>query len=82
MAAGSEYFVLYAPPPLGNSQITNTSYFSLPYEGVSSGIFTQVNNLPYVSASNSTIFLNELINGSEVGENWGSFQHKVHCSLH
>jgi len=77
VAADNEYFVLYVPPALGNTQIMNTSYFSQPYEGVSSGVFTQVNNLPYVSASNTTLFLNELINGSsEVGESWGSYSIK------
>jgi hypothetical protein len=77
VAADNEYFVLYVPPPIGNTQITNTSYFSQLYEGVSGGVFTQVNNLPYVSASNTTLFLNELINGSsEVGESWGSYSIK------
>ena len=72
VAADNEYFVLYIPPPLANDQITNTSYFSLSYEGVNGAIFTLVNDLPYVSVSNATIFINQLFNGSgEVGEQWG-----------
>jgi hypothetical protein len=76
VTADNEYFVLYLPPSIFNAQITNTSYFSQLYEGVS-GVFTSVNNLPYVSASNNTMFVNELINGSsEVGESWGSYSIK------
>ena len=72
VAADNEYFVLYVPPFLGNAQITNTSYFSLPFEGVNGAIFTQINDLPYVSPANGTIFINQLFNGSaEVGEQWG-----------
>ncbi len=71
-----EYFVLYIPLA-GNAEITNTSYFSLPYEGVNGGIFTQVNNLPYISASNTTLLLSELFDGSsEVAESWGSYSIK------
>jgi hypothetical protein len=42
------------------------------------GIFTEINNLPYVSVSNSSLFLNELINDSSstLGEEWGSFSIK------
>ena len=77
--ADNEYFVLYVPLPGGSGDvgIMNTSYFSLPYEGVSGGIFTQVNNLPYVSASNTALLLNQLFNGSsEVGESWGLYSVK------
>ena len=77
--ADNGYFVLYVPLPngSGNVGIMNTSYFSLPYEGVVSGIFSQVNNLPYISPSNGTSLLNQLINGnSEVGESWGSYSIK------
>jgi hypothetical protein len=76
--ADNEYFVLYVPSSLGgNAQITNTSYFSQPYEGVDGDIFTGVNDLPFVSASNATIFINQLFNGStEVGEQWGSYSIK------
>jgi hypothetical protein len=77
VAADNEYFVLYVPLVANNVQIMNTCYFSLPYEGIISGIFTQVNNLPYVSASNTTLLLNQLFNGSsEVGESWGSYSIK------
>ena len=73
----NEYFILYLPLQ-ANVQITDTAYFSNDYEGVNSGIFTLVNNLPYISISNSTLFLNELMNGSssEIGERWGSFSIK------
>jgi hypothetical protein len=74
--AEDDYFVLYVPLS-ANVQIMNTSYFSLPYEGVSSIIFTGINNLPYVSVSNTTLLLNELCDGnSEVAERWGSFSIK------
>lgn len=67
----NENFVLYAPLN-GNAQIMNTSYFSGSYEGVNYGIFTQVNNLPYISVFNNTQLLNELFSGSStVGESWG-----------
>jgi len=75
VAANDEYFVLYLPaiPGIaGNAQIANTSYFSQAFEGVNGGIFTNVNDLPYVSASNTTLFFNQLINGdSNLGERWG-----------
>ena len=72
----SEYFILYLPLQ-ANVQITGTNYFSNEYEGINNGVFTLVNNLPYVSASNTTLFLNELMNGSsEVGESWGTFSIK------
>ena len=76
VAVDDEYFVLYVPLS-PNVQIMNTSYFSLPYGGVSSSIFTGINNLPYVSVSNTTLLLNELCDGnSEVAERWGSFSIK------
>jgi len=66
-----DYFVLYIPLT-GNVQITNTSYFSGPFEGVNAGIFTQANNLPFVSSINSTQLLNQLFSGSPAfGKNWG-----------
>jgi hypothetical protein len=72
VAANDEYFVLYLPVLPGNAQIANTSYFSQVSEGVNGGIFTNVNDLPYVSASNTTLFLNQLLNGdSDLGERWG-----------
>jgi hypothetical protein len=75
VTADDEYFVLYIPLAggSGNVQLVNTNYFSQPYEGVNGAVFTQVNSLPYVSASNTTLFLNQLINGgSGVGEQWGT----------
>jgi len=72
----NEYLVLYIPLA-ENVEIMNTSYFSLPYEGVSGAIFTEVNNLPYVSAANTTSIINELFNGtSDVGKSWGSYSIK------
>lgn len=75
--ADAQYFVLYVPLDT-NLQIVNSSYFSQLYEGVNMGIFTQVNDLPYVSVSKSSLFLDELMAGSssEVGERWGSFSVK------
>ncbi len=73
--ADDDYFVLYVP--FGNDQIMNTSYFSQPYEGVNDAIFVLINNLPYISISNTTLLLNELVNGdSQVGESWGSLSIK------
>ena len=73
----NEYFILYLPLQ-ANVQIKDTDYFSNEYEGVSGGIFTLVNSLPYVSASNSSLFLNELMNGSssEIGVRWGTYSIK------
>jgi hypothetical protein len=77
VTADSEYFVLYVTSSLGNTQILNTSYFSLLYEGVNGAIFTQVNDLPYISASNATLFINHLLDGTaQVGEQWGSYSIK------
>jgi hypothetical protein len=72
-----DYFVLYIPLDT-NVQIVNSTYFSRSYEGVNMGIFNEINNLPYVSVSNSSLFLNELINDSSstLGEEWGSFSIK------
>lgn len=70
---GGEYFVFYVSlsPIL---QIVNSTYFSQIYEGVNGGIFTEVNNLPYVSVSNSSLFLDQLMGGdSGLAERWGSF---------
>lgn len=75
VAADNDYFVLYIPTT-ANAQIMNSSYFSLPYEGVN-GIFTNVNNLPYVKDSNAILFLNQLINeNSQIAEHWGYFSIK------
>ena len=74
--ADDDYFVLYVPS-IANAQIINSSYFSQPFEGINNAIFLQVNNLAYVSNSNVTSLLNELVNGdSQVGESWGSFSIK------
>jgi hypothetical protein len=73
VATDNKYFVLYIPLS-PNLQIMNTSYFSMPYEGVNSGVFTQINNLPYISISNTTLFLKDLVKeDSQVGETWGSY---------
>ena len=73
----NDYFVLYLPLE-ANVQIADTNYFSNEYEGVTGGIFNMVNNLPYISFSNSTLFLNEIMNGtsSELGERWGTYSIK------
>jgi len=77
VTASNEYFVLYIPPPFANDQITNTSYFSLPYEGINGAIFNLVNDLPYISVSNATTFINQLFNGNgEVGKQWGIYSIK------
>ncbi len=69
---GQDYFVLYLPLDT-NVRINNSTYFSQVYEGVNMGIFTEVNDLSYVSVSNSSLLLDELMSrSSEVGERWGS----------
>ena len=74
IAAGNQYFVLYMPFTSQHAQIVNNTDFYL--FGVN-GVFTEVNNLPYVSVSNSTLFLSELFNGtSQVAESWGSYSIK------
>ena len=76
IAADNEYFVLYMPFNSSYTQIINSTYFSQPFEGVD-GIFTEVNNLPYVTVDNATLFLDELVNGtSQVAESWGSYSIK------
>lgn len=71
----NNYFVLYVPMSV-NAIVMNASYFSQDYEGVA-GVFTEVNNLPYVKASNATLFLDELFSGnSKVVEQWGYFSIK------
>jgi hypothetical protein len=72
VGADNEHFVLYLP---GESvQIMNTSYFSQTWENVNGIIFYGSNNLPYVSQLNSSLFLNELLDGNntQLGEKWGS----------
>jgi len=66
-STNEEYFVLYVPIPLPTSSdvfISNTSYFSTGYAGVSVAIFTESNNLPYISITNDSVFVNDLINSS------------------
>jgi hypothetical protein len=74
--ADSQHLVLYLPylsGAVGNLQINNTAYFSGSYEGVTSGIFYGVNNLPYVSISNTSLIMSGLFNGSsQVAEKWAS----------
>ncbi|MDR0373380.1 MAG: hypothetical protein LBI79_07495 [Nitrososphaerota archaeon] len=65
------YFVLYLPMAR-DVQLVNSAYFSEEHEGVNGGIFTLVNTLPYVSLPNATLFLDELMGSSEIGEHWGS----------
>ncbi len=80
VAAGdNEHFVLCLPGG-GSAPIGNTGYFSQsygPYGRVNGVIYSEVNNLPCVSASNSSLLLNELLDGnSQVGEFWGSLSIK------
>jgi hypothetical protein len=70
---GNQYFVLYLPLS-AILQIPNSTYFSQIYDGVNGVIFTEVNNLPYISISNSSLFLSQLMDGdSGLAERWGSF---------
>ena len=72
-SSNGDYFVLYVPFDT-NLQISNSTYFSQVYEGVNMGAFTEVNNLPYVSVTNSSLFLAELMSGaSGLAEQWGNF---------
>jgi hypothetical protein len=76
-AADNEFFVLYVTSEPGRAQIPGTHYFSQMYEGLNGAVFTDVNNLPYVSPPNSTLFINELLNGStNVSEHWGAYSIK------
>ncbi len=71
-----EYFVFYIPLQ-ANAQIKDSTIFSQEHEGVYGGIFTMVNEFPYVSFSNATLLLDELMNdSSDVGERWGSYSIK------
>ena len=73
VSSNGDYFVLYVPLDT-NLQIRNSTYFSQVYEGINMGAFTEVNNLPYVSVTNSSLFLGELMSGaSGLAEQWGSF---------
>jgi hypothetical protein len=78
VAVDNEHFVLYLPGG-GSAPIMNTyaSQSYGPYGQVNGVIYYGVNNLPYVSSSNSSLFLNELLDGnSQVGAIWGSFSIK------
>jgi hypothetical protein len=75
-----DYFVLYVP--LSTSVlIKDNANFALPYQGVNGQIFV-LDDFPYVSVFNTTILLNELVEGNlqnnslQVGENWGSYSIK------
>jgi hypothetical protein len=74
--ADDNYFVLYVPFNV-NVLIADNATFGQPYQGVNGGIFA-LNDLPYVSIFNTTILLNELVNGNlnesnlQVGESWGN----------
>ena len=68
--ANTDYFVLYVPFQ-ANPQIANTTYFSQTYEGVSTGIFTEVNNLPYISSTVTPQLIDNLTSGESVGKSWG-----------
>ncbi len=73
VSSSGDYFVLYVPLDT-NLQIRNSTYFSQAYEGINMGAFTQVNDLPYVSVANSSLFLGELMSGvSGLVEQWGTF---------
>jgi hypothetical protein len=70
--ADDNYFVLYLPLGL-NFLVVDSEYFSENYEGVNNGAFTQVNGLPYISQSNTSLLFNELMNGTlGLAERWGS----------
>jgi hypothetical protein len=74
--ADNEHFVLYIPG-FGYSNIANTSYFSGQFQAVNSAIYYLVNSLPYVSTSNGSLLLNQLLTeNSQVGESWGSYSIK------
>ena len=73
VSSSGNYFVLYVPLDT-NLQIRNSTYFSQVYEGINMGAFTEVNDLPYVSVANSSLFLGELMSGaSGLAEQWGTF---------
>jgi hypothetical protein len=74
--AEDEYFVLYIPLN-PNVQIQST-YFSGEYEGVNEAIFTQINNLPYISAPRTSALIQELLasNNSQFAERWGALSIK------
>jgi len=72
----NEHFVLYLPylsGGTGNVQIANTTYFSGTYQGVNSAIYFRINDLPYVSVSNTSLIMKDVLNGSaQLAERWGS----------
>ena len=71
-----EFFVMYVPLA-DDVTVANTTYFSPPNPGVSSAIFTWINNLPYVTSSNMAVFLNDLTSGNpNTAEVWGSYSIK------
>ncbi len=73
--AQDEYFVLYVD--IGNALITNSSYFSQPYSGVSASIYTLTNNIPIVSEANTSRLLNDLFSkDSNISSKWGSYSIK------
>ena len=74
--ADDKYFVLYVPLRT-NVKMFDQDYFSEPYEGVNMGVFMEVNNLPRIISSNTTLLLDELVrNDSSVAEKWGSYSIK------
>ncbi len=73
VSANDSYLSLYVPFLGNDAQVSNSTYFSGMFEGVNSGIFTQVNSLPYVSQNETNLLLNDLVNNnSEVGPKWGA----------
>lgn len=78
--ADDDYFVLYVPLNTA-ALIKDNANFAVPYQGVNGEIFV-LNDLPYVSVFNTTILLNELVEGNsdnsslQVSESWGSYSIK------
>jgi hypothetical protein len=76
VTADDKYFVIHIPSS-PNVQILNTTYFSLPYEGIDFGGIIRASSLPYVSTFNTSLLLNELFDeNSEIGEKWGNLSIK------
>ena len=70
--ATDDYYAMYlfSGP---NVQLSDTDFFSGPYQGVNGAIFFEINGLPYVAPANTGQLLNELVKyGGQVGESWGS----------
>jgi hypothetical protein len=75
LASDNTFFVLYVTSELGRAQIPSINYFSQMYEGVDGAVFTEINDLPYIT--NTTTFINELFTGSNnISEQWGLFSIK------